>query len=225
MLGIGMRSPQAANVLLAVTDTGHGMAPEIQEQIFEPFFTTKPHGQGTGLGLSTVYGIVAQSKGTILLYSEPGRGTSFKVYLPFYEGNEPAHGLPGPSVVPTRGTETVLLVEDEEGVRQLARQVLEMNGYVVLSADNGETALELCAQYQDRIHLLITDVVMPRMGGNQLVDRLQANRSTLKILYMSGYTDTAIVHQGIVDPHPAFLQKPFTPDALALKVREVLDGA
>jgi CheY-like chemotaxis protein len=209
-------------VMVAVSDTGHGMTPEVKAHIFEPFFTTKPVGKGTGLGLATVYGVVNQSKGHIWLYSEPGRGTTFKIYLPRVDGPE----LQGPAVQKAdsvSGSETILLVEDEESVRQLARQILAIEGYTVLAAENGEAALALCARYEGPIHLLVTDVVMPRMSGRRLADQLAISRPETKVLYTSGYTDNAIGHQGEVEPGTPFLQKPFTPTTLRSKVREVLD--
>ncbi|MEW5959878.1 MAG: ATP-binding protein, partial [Chloroflexota bacterium] len=208
--------------LLAVSDTGVGMNEEIQARIFEPFFTTK--GQGTGLGLSTVYGIVKQSGGEIWVYSEPGVGTTFKIYLPRVEATErPVEPQPGLEDRPA-GTEMVLLVEDEEAVRTLARQVLELSGYTVLEARHGGEALLLCAQQPGPIHLLLTDVVMPGgLNGRELAERLKSLYPKLKVLYMSGYTDDAMVHHGVLEQGIHFLQKPFTPGALAQKVRAVLD--
>jgi PAS domain S-box-containing protein len=212
-------------VMLSVSDTGMGMRPEVKEQIFEPFFTTKEKGKGTGLGLSTVYGIIQQSSGNIWVYSEPGVGTTFKVYLPtIEEGTESLK----PTSIPTeskQGFETILLVEDEEMVRKLARTVLQKNGYTVLEASNGEEALRIVqGQNGNPIHLMVTDVVMPGMSGRQLADRLLPLRPEMKVLYMSGYTDDAIVHHGVLDPGIAYIQKPFAPDALASKVRQILDG-
>ena len=212
-------------VMLSVSDTGMGMTPEIKERIFEPFFTTKEKGKGTGLGLSIVYGIVQQSGGTIWVYSESGLGTTFKVYLPRIE--EDAESL-RPTAVPTKslqGSETILVVEDEEIVRKLACKILEKNGYRVLEASNGEEALHIVQkQNGNRIHLVVTDVVMPGMSGRQLIDRLVSLWPQTKALYMSGYTNDAIVRHGVLDPGIAYIQKPFTPDDLTLKVRKVLDG-
>jgi PAS domain S-box-containing protein len=212
-------------VMLSMSDTGVGMTPETKERIFEPFFTTKEKGKGTGLGLSTVYGIIQQSGGNIWVYSEPGLGTTFKIYLPTIEGDTESFR---PAAVPTKllqGSETVLLVEDEEMVRKLACTVLEKNGYRVLEASSGDKALDVVrGQNGNHIHLMVTDVVMPGMSGRQLADRLVSLRPELKVLYMSGYTDNAIVHHGVLDPGIAYIQKPFTPDALATKVREILDG-
>jgi CheY-like chemotaxis protein len=213
-------------VLLAVSDTGCGMDRATLERIFEPFFTTKGPEKGTGLGLAMVYGIVKQSGGHIDVYSEPGIGSTFKIYLPRDTSGAPtvkSHpGIPRPA--PPSGTETVLLAEDEEGVRKLTRLVLEKNGYRVLEARNGEHALAVCRQHRDKINLLITDVVMPIMSGPQLAERLTAEWPGTKVLFLSGYTDDAIVRHGILEGQAPFLQKPFSPAALAQKVRDVLDG-
>lgn len=212
----------APYVLLAVSDTGSGMDAETQKHIFEPFFTTKERGKGTGLGLATVYGIVKQSGGDIWVYSESGQGTTFKVYLPSVS-EAPQPTAKEDPVRALRGTETVLLVEDEEAVRRLARRVLESVGYEVLVAANSVEAVELFEREGPRTRILITDVVMPGHSGPDLAAELTRRRPDLKVLYMSGYTDTTIVQRGILNPGTSFLQKPFTPDALARKVREVLD--
>jgi PAS domain S-box-containing protein len=211
-------------VMLAVSDTGMGMDQQTQARIFEPFFTTKVAGKGTGLGLSTVYGIVKQSGGNIWVYSELGRGTTFKIYLPRVDEGAQKFERRVEAKGALKGSETVLLAEDEEAVRTLARQLLEMYGYQVLEAANGGAALLICERHQEPIHLLITDVIMPEMSGRELADRLAQLRPDMKVLFMSGYTDNAIVHQGVLDEWADFIQKPFPTDALARKVRNVLDA-
>jgi len=211
-------------VRLAVSDTGCGMDEATQSRIFEPFFTTKEQGKGTGLGLSTVYGIVKQSGGYIWVYSEPGQGTTFKIYLPRV-------AAPADSVLPVthwsklpQGTETLLLVEDEPEVRWLVRDMLQHLGYTILEARHGIEAQVLSIQHPGPIHLLVTDVVMPQMSGREIAEQLRSEHPETKVLYMSGYTDDAVVRHGVLAAEVAFLQKPFTPEGLALKVREVLDG-
>lgn len=211
-------------VMLAVSDTGCGMDSETQSRIFEPFFTTKEMGKGTGLGLSTVYGIVKQIGGEIWVYSEPGLGTTLKVYFPEVQDAEPTVEPPKAVSASHRGSETILVVEDEDAVRSLVRRVLESQGYTVLTASAGEEATCLCEQREGAIDLLLTDVVMPGLSGRKLADHLGLSRPGMKVLYMSGYSDNAIVHQGVLDPNTAFLQKPFTPDSILRKVREVLDS-
>jgi PAS domain S-box-containing protein len=209
-------------VMLSVSDTGMGMTPEVQERVFEPFFTTKEMGKGTGLGLSTVYGIVKQSGGNIWVYSEAGKGTAFKIYLP--QVDEPltelkevvSKGIP-------RGDETILIVEDEETVRKLAVRILKSLGYRTFEAPEGGRALILCEEFKEPIHLILTDVVMPGMSGPNLVKRLKEIHPEMRVLYMSGYTDNAILHHGVLEEGTNFIQKPFTLENLARKVREVLD--
>ncbi len=211
-------------VMLAISDNGIGMDAATQSRIFEPFFTTKEKGKGTGLGLATVYGIVKQSNGFIWVYSEPGEGTTFKIYFPRAEDNTARLTLESKSVEGARGVETVLISEDERSVRALAAQILRKRGYNVLEASSGKEALDIAKKYAGEIHLVVTDVVMPGISGTELVSRLKTIRPGIKVLYVSGYTDNAIVHHGILDAGVAFLQKPFSVDGLASKVREVIDS-
>ena len=208
-------------VMLSVSDTGMGMDKETQSRIFEPFFTTKEKGKGTGLGLSTVYGIVKQSGGYVLVQSEEGRGTKFQIYLPRVEGTAEKHA-PQSTPAILGGSETVLLVEDEESVRQLVRDTLAAKGYRVVEAENGEAGLAAAAQHQGKIDLVITDVVMPGIGGRELIKQLAELRPETKVLYLSGYTEDAIISEGTIERDAAFLQKPFTLKSLSQKVREVL---
>jgi PAS domain S-box-containing protein len=215
--------PPGRYVRLAVSDNGCGMSPETQAHIFEPFFSTKEPGKGTGLGLATIYGIVKQSGGGIACTSRLNGGATFGVYLPRMDSVTTEEAVPEPESMNTRGTETILLVEDEEAVRKLVGGVLQARGYSVLDAPHGEAALAIAHQHRGSIHLLLTDVVMPGMGGPELARRLAPTGQELKVLFMSGYSDDAVARYGVPDPNFAFLQKPFTPDALASKVRALLD--
>ncbi len=210
-------------VMLAVSDTGFGMTEETKAHIFEPFFTTKGPGKGTGLGLATVYGIVTQSGGHFEVFTDVGQGTSFKIYFPSVDDNAPSRQPHHEVKIAPRGKETILLVEDEDAVRKIARVTLQSLDYNVLEAANGKEAIRLCEQHPQPIHLLLTDVVMPEMGGRQVAEHLAACRPGIKILFLSGYTDDAVVRHGVFKAEVAFLQKPFTPTGLATKVREVLD--
>jgi len=211
-------------VMLSVSDTGCGMSPEIKELIFEPFFTTKEEGKGTGLGLSTIYGIVRQSGGNIWVYSEPGRGTTFKIYLPRVEEETGALPVQDDTDHLPKGNETVLLVEDDPSLRALAARVLRYQGYKVLEATSGHEAIGIAREnVQEKIPLLLTDVVMPCMGGKELVKRMKTLHPEIRVLFISGYTDHAITYHAGLKPGTPFLQKPFSPTALAKKVREVLD--
>src|SRR5262249_41140960 len=211
-------------VRLAVSDTGRGMTPEVKARIFEPFFTTKGVGQGTGLGLAMVHGFIKQSEGHVEVYSEPGLGTTFNIYLPRVgPAAQPAKSHAGLGTAP-RGSETVLLVEDDDGVRALSRFVLQGSGYAVLEAGHGSEALRVAEQHRGAIHLLVTDVVMPGLGGRELAERLTALCPGLRVLFLIGYTEDAVVRRGILREEVHFLQKPFSPLVLAHKVREVLDA-
>jgi two-component system cell cycle sensor histidine kinase/response regulator CckA len=210
-------------VLLAVSDTGSGMDEATKERLFEPFYTTKGPGKGTGLGLSTVFGIVKQSGGSLEVYSERGSGSSVKVYFPRIDQAVPVEAEARKRLSP-RGSETILLVEDDEMVRNLVRETLEREGYKVIGAADPLEAQRIAEGHRGKIQLLITDVVMPRLNGKELAKSLVERRPELKVLYMSGYTDSAIVNSGILQKEVAFLQKPFTPAALASKVRDVLES-
>jgi CheY-like chemotaxis protein len=212
-------------VMLRVTDTGTGIDPEIQSQIFEPFFTTKERDKGTGLGLATVYGVVKQSGGYIAVDSEKGKGASFSVYLPRLE--QPVADPVAPlaaAPMNTRGTETILLVEDAEPLRKLAEMFLKESGYRILSAADGQQALQTARQHPGPIHLLLTDVVMPGMNGRVLGERLAPSQPGMKVLYMSGYADSFIAGHGVLESGTHLLHKPFTQETLTCKVRELLDA-
>jgi CheY-like chemotaxis protein len=210
-------------VMLAVTDTGMGMDAATQARIFEPFFTTKEMGKGTGLGLSTVFGIVKQSGGNIWVYSEVGRGTTFKVYLPRVDEGV-AEDSTSQAQMSSGGVETILLVEDADSLRELGREILEEAGYQVVEAASGDAALEALRQHAGSIDLLVTDLVMAGMSGRDLAEQVTAMRPGTKVIYMSGYTDDALGNHGVLDSGMAFVQKPFTIDGLLRKVREVLDS-
>jgi PAS domain S-box-containing protein len=212
-------------VMLAVSDMGQGMSEEVKRQIFEPFFTTKPKGTGTGLGLATIYGVVKQANGYIEVYSEVGKGTTFKIYLPRVDGETTRLPESFPPMELLEGSETVLLVEDEEIVRNLGVRILAELGYRVIRAGNGDEAIALAREHGERIDLLLTDVVMPGMSGRELANRLTRIHPETRVLFTSGYTDNAIVHHGVLDEGVSFIGKPYTPSALAGKVREVLDKA
>jgi CheY-like chemotaxis protein len=218
----GIEEQPGSYVMLAVCDTGNGMDKETREHIFEPFFTTKDVGKSTGLGLSTVYGITKQNNGFIWVYSEAGQGTTFKVYLPKVNGNAELEEKEQTRVVELGSSETVLIVEDDNSLRKLMRTVLKQNGYKVLEAENGEDALRVSEAHDGPIDLLITDVVMPKMSGKEAADRLQPLYPQMKVIYMSGYTDNAIVQHGVLAPGLNFFEKPFTPEDLAHRVWKTL---
>jgi two-component system cell cycle sensor histidine kinase/response regulator CckA len=219
----GVDLPLGRYVMLAVSDTGCGMEKEVQERIFEPFFTTKPVGQGTGLGLSTVYGIIKQSGGYVWVYSEPDQGSVFKVYLPVALTGGAAEPVYEQSEVPCGGTETILVIEDEDIVRNLACRGLRDHGYKVVEARNGTQALHYIRLHPGGVDLVISDVVMPEMGGRELGQSLARTDPDLPVLYMSGYTGEDVVQRGLLEPGSPFQQKPFTPAALARKIRVMLD--
>jgi signal transduction histidine kinase len=219
---LGVRPGQ--HVTISITDSGIGMDEETQSHLFEPFFTTKKPGRGTGLGLATAYGIIRQSGGAIGMFSEPGKGTTARIYLPLAQVQTPAVAEKAAGHGPLTGAETILVVEDEAGVRKLVLDVLNGRGYTVLEATRGEEAVRIAKRYKGEIHLALVDVVMPEMSGPDLIREIAPRRPKMRVLFISGYTEEAIVHHGIPESGIAFLQKPFLPDALALKVREVLDA-
>jgi len=216
--------PPGSYVLLVVSDNGTGMDAATQARIFEPFFTTKEHGKGTGLGLATVYGIVKQSGGHIAVYSEPGRGTSFKIYLPRVGEMGAAPERAADALESLRGSETILVVEDEPVLRALMCRILEGKGYTVLPAEGGGAARDIATSHRGPIHLVLTDVVMPGMSGSEVADWLTKLRPDIRVLFMSGYTDDAIVHHGVLEAGMHFIEKPFTVVAITRKVRQVLDA-
>jgi CheY-like chemotaxis protein len=217
--------PRGDYVLLTVADSGQGIAAEHLPHIFEPFYTTKEKGKGTGLGLATVYGIVKQNGGFVWVYSEPGLGTTFKIYLPRVQSLSGEVRILKPAEECPRGCETLLLVEDETSVRQASRDFLIRSGYNVLEANDGEEGLRVSHHHRGPIHLMITDVVMPRMSGPQLAERLADERPDMKVLFVSGYAENTVLQHGKIDVNTRFLQKPFSLKTLARKVREVLEGS
>ena len=222
--GLGPTVSPGPYARLSIADSGHGMPREISQRVFEPFFTTKEAGKGTGLGLSIVYGIVTQAGGHIEVYSEVGQGTVFKLYFPAAASGSRATETAAASVL-RGGSETILLVEDEHAVRSLAATVLRSRGYHVIEAADGLEALEQVAQFEGRLDLLLTDVVLPRMNGRELATRLAAEQPGLKVLYMSGYTQDAVLRYGVEQAEIALLQKPYSPARLAARVREILDSS
>ena len=222
-LNQGVEEKPGLYVMMAVKDSGIGIDKEIQQRIFEPFYTTKEINKGTGLGLSTVYGIIKQNQGFIWVDSEPGYGSTFKIYLPKIERNEWIKEQGGTPIDELSGSETILIAEDDDSLRKLLRSTLKKYGYKVLDAGNGEEAIEICNSYDGLIQLMITDVVMPKMNGKEAVDRIHLLYPQLKVIFMSGYTDETISHHGVLDPGLNFIEKPFKPEKLARKIREVLD--
>ena len=220
--GIQEEKP-GAYVVISVSDTGSGMDKETQERIFEPFYTTKELGKGTGLGLPTIYGIVKQNNGFIWVYSEPGQGSTFKVYFPRVKGDAEAKEKKQVPSSKVGGSETVLVVEDDDSLRNFVEKSLQSHGYRVLVAENGEDALRVGKEHEGPIDLMVTDVVIPKMGGKEVAERLQPLYPHMKVIYMSGYTDNAIAHHGVLAPGLNFIEKPFSPEDLARKVRKVLD--
>jgi CheY-like chemotaxis protein len=213
------------HVVLAVSDTGAGMDEDVRRHLFEPFYTTKGSGGGTGLGLATVFGVVKQSGGSIYVYTEPGRGTTFKIYLPAARHEAPAPAPPAAADPGgARGEETIVVVEDDASLRELVRVMLEGCGYRVLAAESPEQAARMCAEHPGGVELLLTDVVMPEINGRVLAERLEALFPSLRVLFMSGYSDEAVFRNGLIRPDTAFIEKPFNSGTLARKVREVLDA-
>jgi len=212
------------HVMLTISDTGQGMDKETQKRIFDPFYTTKERGKGTGLGLSTVYGIVKQCEGNILVYSEIGKGTTFRIYFPSVDQPETSTFQDAKEESQRHGKETILVVEDDEMVRKLSSRALKAFGYTVLEARNGFQALKVFEDYKGHIDLVLTDVIMPEMNGPQLGKQLFLRFPGIKVIYMSGYTDNAIAHHGILEKGIAFLNKPVSPEELGQKVRDVLDS-
>jgi CheY-like chemotaxis protein len=212
-----------AYIMMAVSDNGIGMEKKVQSRIFEPFFTTKEPGKGTGLGLSTVYGIIKQSGGHIEVHSEPGQGAEFRIYLPRIESQLQQPVAPKMLDRNTRGTETVLLAEDDAAVRALVRHMLQLNGYTVLEAKNAQEALAYCHEYKGSISLVLADVVMPHISGPALVQKVMVMRPEIKVLYMSGYPDSPMIPDSVINGTMSFLEKPFSPETLTQTIRQVLD--
>jgi CheY-like chemotaxis protein len=210
-------------VSLIVSDTGVGMTEEVRQKVFEPFFTTKEQGRGTGLGLAMVYGIVSQSGGSIRVDSQPGHGTCFRICFPRTEAGEPLATPPPTAAQPAGGTETVLVVEDQEAVRTLAARILKSAGYRILTAAGAEQAFEIAVAHQGAIDLLLTDVVLPTINGRQLAERIRARYPGIRVLYTSGYSDDVIANRGVLNTGLSYLAKPFSPESLLGKVREVLE--
>jgi CheY-like chemotaxis protein len=219
----GSPARRGRNVRLRVSDTGTGMPADVAEHVFEPFFTTKAKGTGTGLGLATVYGILTQADGHIRIYSEPGTGTTFSITLPITDQAAPAASEPAPYRRIPRG-ETVLVVEDEEALREVTRRIFTRNGYQVLTAANGPEAFEIASRYDGDIHLLVTDVVMPHMLGKEVADNMRALRPGIEVLYMSGYARPVLASQGRLDPGVALVEKPFSEAELMATAGQVLNG-
>ena len=211
-------------VMISVSDTGCGIPKQVLDKIFDPFFTTKEKGKGTGLGLSTVYGIVKQTGGSVYVYSEVDHGSIFKIYLPrMVQACEAEDLSPAFKLVSFQGTETILVVEDEDKLRDLIKEIMEEHGYKILLANDGEDALSVVGSYRETIHLLLTDIVMPKMNGKELADILSVQRPAMQILFMSGYTEETIMHHGILDKGINFINKPFSSESLLMKIREILD--
>jgi two-component system cell cycle sensor histidine kinase/response regulator CckA len=215
--------PPGEYVLLSISDTGIGIDKETQARIFEPFFTTKDRGKGTGLGLSTVYGIIKQSGGFIWVYSEPGQGTTFKIYFPLLSATSQRRTFVTETVDGLNGNETVLLVEDEKMVRELAERILTEFGYKVLVAENGEVAKQIFEQQKEKIQIVVTDIIMPGISGRDLAAHIKKENPDIKLLYISGYSDEAILHHNKIDNGSEFLQKPFTAQKFVRRVRQILD--
>jgi hypothetical protein len=220
----GTRLEPGDYVMLSVSDTGAGMTNEVKAHLFEPFFTTKGPGRGSGLGLAVIFGAVTQHGGQIDVSSQPGRGTSFRIYLPRLAETEPGAHPPLPDAITAGGSETIVLVEDDDAVRSLARLVLMRHGYVVHAFEDGASAIRAVAGMTEPLHLVVSDVVMPDMNGRAMAERLLELRPTLRVLFTSGYTESEIAHHGVLADGLEFIPKPYSPDALLQRVRQLLDG-